>query len=61
MECCLRSMECAVNFADNQVLRLYGFQHQSIINPKVRRLTNRLDNPLEAKEAALKLDARFDS
>jgi xyloglucan 6-xylosyltransferase len=58
MDRCLRSMERAVNFADNQVLRLYGFQHRSLVSPKVRRLTNRSDNP---KEAALKLDARFDS
>jgi xyloglucan 6-xylosyltransferase len=61
MDRCLRSMERAVNFADNQVLRLYGFQHRSLVSPKVRRLTNRSDNPLEAKEAALKLDAKFDS
>ncbi|GJN28302.1 hypothetical protein PR202_gb16411 [Eleusine coracana subsp. coracana] len=58
---CLTSMERAINFADNQVLRLYGFQHRSLTSPKVRRVTNRSENPLEAKEAALKLDARFDS
>ncbi|GJN13780.1 hypothetical protein PR202_gb00524 [Eleusine coracana subsp. coracana] len=58
---CLTSMERAINFADNQVLRLYGFQHRSLTSPKVRRVTNRSQNPLEAKEAALKMDARFDS
>jgi xyloglucan 6-xylosyltransferase len=58
---CLSSMERAINFADNQVLRLYGFQHRSLASPKVRRVTNRPENPLEAKEAALKMDARFGS
>ncbi|KAL6641892.1 hypothetical protein ACP70R_020073 [Stipagrostis hirtigluma subsp. patula] len=56
---CLSSMERAINFADNQVLRLYGFRHRSLTSPKVRRVTDPRTNPLEAKEAALKMDAKF--
>ncbi|KAJ1274273.1 hypothetical protein BS78_05G050000 [Paspalum vaginatum] len=57
---CLRGMERAFNFADNQVLRLYGFRHRSLDTAKVRRVTDPAANPLEAKEAALKMDAKFD-
>ncbi|KAG2623008.1 probable glycosyltransferase 3 [Panicum virgatum] len=57
---CLRGMERAFNFADNQVLRLYGFQHRSLGSAKVRRVTDPRANPLDAKEAALKMDAKFD-
>jgi xyloglucan 6-xylosyltransferase len=46
-------MERAFNFADNQVLRLYGFRHESLASSDVRRVTNRSANPLEAKEEAL--------
>ncbi|XP_062197789.1 probable glycosyltransferase 3 [Phragmites australis] len=58
---CLSSMERAFNFADNQVLRLYGFQHRSLASPKVRRVAGRMANPVQAKEAALKMDAKFES
>ncbi|PAN16027.1 hypothetical protein GQ55_3G028700 [Panicum hallii var. hallii] len=57
---CLRGMERAFNFADNQVLRLYGFQHRSLVSAKVSRVTDPRANPLEAKEAALKMDAKFE-
>ncbi|CAL5098290.1 unnamed protein product [Urochloa decumbens] len=57
---CLKGMERAFNFADNQVLRLYGFQHRSLVSAKVRRVTDPRANPLEAKEAALKMDAKFE-
>ncbi|CAD6270584.1 unnamed protein product [Miscanthus lutarioriparius] len=58
---CIRGMERAFNFADNQVLRLYGFQHRSLTTAKVRRVTDPATNPLQAKEAALKMDAKFSS
>ncbi|KAF8707083.1 hypothetical protein HU200_030315 [Digitaria exilis] len=57
---CLTGMERAFNFADNQVLRLYGFQHRSLVSAKVRRVTDPRTPPLEAKEAALKMDAKFE-
>ncbi|RCV36468.1 hypothetical protein SETIT_7G321600v2 [Setaria italica] len=50
---CVRGMERAFNFADNQVLRLYGFRHESLASAEVRRVTNRSANPLEAKEEAI--------
>ncbi|PWZ46090.1 putative glycosyltransferase 3 [Zea mays] len=56
---CIRGMERAFNFADNQVLRLYGFRHRSLTTAKVRRVTDPTTNPLEAKEAALNMDAKF--
>jgi len=46
-------MERAFNFADNQVLRLYGFQHESLASDEVRWVANRSANPLEAMEEAL--------
>ncbi|KAJ1274272.1 hypothetical protein BS78_05G049900 [Paspalum vaginatum] len=52
-ERCLRGMERAFNFADNQVLRLYGFRHESLASAEVRRVENRSVNPLEAKEEAI--------
>ncbi|CAL4896896.1 unnamed protein product [Urochloa decumbens] len=57
---CLKGMERAFNFADNQVLRLYGFQHRSLVSAKVRRVTDPKANPLDAKEAALKMDVKFE-
>ncbi|CAL4995543.1 unnamed protein product [Urochloa decumbens] len=50
---CARGMERAFNFADNQVLRLLGFKHESLASAEVRRVANRSANPLEAKEEAL--------
>uniref|UniRef100_A0A0E0J6R0 Uncharacterized protein n=1 Tax=Oryza nivara TaxID=4536 RepID=A0A0E0J6R0_ORYNI len=60
-ERCLGGMERAFNFADNQVLRLYGFRHRSLASARVRRVANRTDNPLVNKEAALKMDAKIES
>ncbi|OAY63134.1 putative xyloglucan 6-xylosyltransferase 5 [Ananas comosus] len=50
VERCLTSMERAFNFADNQVLRLYGFAHKALSSPKIRRIRNQSTNPLEVKE-----------
>ncbi|AQK39268.1 probable glycosyltransferase 3 [Zea mays] len=50
---CASGMERAFNFADNQVLRLYGFRHESLASAEVRRVANRSTDPLEAKEEAL--------
>lgn len=45
-EQCLKQMERAFNFADNQVLQLYGFQHQSLGTGKVKRIWNDTADPL---------------
>ncbi|CAM8936910.1 unnamed protein product [Rhodiola kirilowii] len=47
VERCLSSMERAFNFADNQVLKLYGFQHRGLLSPKIRRIRNETATPLE--------------
>ncbi|KAM7480054.1 hypothetical protein LguiA_028267 [Lonicera macranthoides] len=47
VEKCLRSMERAFNFADNQVLKLYGFRHRGLVSPKIKRIRNESVTPLE--------------
>nr|GMD07653.1 probable xyloglucan 6-xylosyltransferase 5 [Ipomoea batatas]GME19954.1 probable xyloglucan 6-xylosyltransferase 5 [Ipomoea batatas] len=46
-ERCLRSMERAFNFADNQILKLYGFKHRGLLSPHVKRIRNETDAPLQ--------------
>ncbi|XP_047327745.1 probable xyloglucan 6-xylosyltransferase 3 [Impatiens glandulifera] len=41
-ERCLKNMERAFNFADNQVIKLYGFRHLGLLSPKIRRIKNEL-------------------
>ncbi|CAM8977145.1 unnamed protein product [Rhodiola kirilowii] len=48
VERCLSSMERAFNFADNQVLKLYGFSHRGLLSPKIRRIRNDTATPLES-------------
>ncbi|XP_073099203.1 probable glycosyltransferase 2 [Elaeis guineensis] len=50
VEKCLGSMERAFNFADNQVLRLYGFGHRGLSSPKIKRIRNQTATPLEVKD-----------
>lgn len=50
VERCLSSMERAFSFADNQVLRIYGFAHKSLSSPKIKRIRNQTATPLEIKE-----------
>eukprot|EP00249_Psilotum_nudum_P015180 c25202_g1_i3 orf=670-2013(+) len=40
VERCLKQMERAFNFGDDQILRTYGFQHQNLGTPKVKRVIN---------------------
>ncbi|GFZ12126.1 xyloglucan xylosyltransferase 5 [Actinidia rufa] len=47
VERCLSSMERAFNFADNQVLELYGFRHRGLLSPKIKRIRNETATPLE--------------
>ncbi|XP_022933576.1 probable xyloglucan 6-xylosyltransferase 5 [Cucurbita moschata] len=48
VERCLSSMERAFNFADNQVLNLYGFRHRGLLSPKIKRIRNETATPLES-------------
>ncbi|KAH6763490.1 xyloglucan xylosyltransferase 5 [Perilla frutescens var. hirtella] len=41
-ESCLRSMERAFNFADNQLLEMYVYRHRGLSSPNVKRITNRI-------------------
>ncbi|XP_071728290.1 probable xyloglucan 6-xylosyltransferase 3 [Rutidosis leptorrhynchoides] len=44
---CVSSMERAFNFADNQVLKLYGLSHKGLLNHKTKRIVNETATPLE--------------
>ncbi|XP_047938538.1 probable xyloglucan 6-xylosyltransferase 5 [Salvia hispanica] len=46
VERCLKSMEMAYNFADNQVLNLYGFRHRGLVSTNVKRVRNESVTPL---------------
>ncbi|CAN1151970.1 Probable xyloglucan 6-xylosyltransferase 3 [Linum perenne] len=46
VEKCLKGMERAFNFADNQVLKFYGFGHRGLLSAKVRRIVNETATPL---------------
>ncbi|CAA0820857.1 Putative glycosyltransferase 3 [Striga hermonthica] len=46
VERCLKSMERAFNFADNQVLNLYGFRHKGLVSPNIKRIRNETTLPL---------------
>ncbi|KAJ7529615.1 hypothetical protein O6H91_15G058700 [Diphasiastrum complanatum] len=50
VERCLKQMERAFNFADNQILQIYGFQHKSLGTAKVKRTRNDTDHPLEVED-----------
>ncbi|CAM6097735.1 unnamed protein product [Calypogeia fissa] len=43
---CIAQMDRAFNFADNQVLQIFGFQHNSLSDSKVTRVRQDTDRPL---------------
>ncbi|EFJ17254.1 glycosyltransferase, CAZy family GT34-like protein [Selaginella moellendorffii] len=47
VERCLKQMERAFNFADNQILEIYGFRHRALGSAKVKRTRNETDRPLD--------------
>jgi xyloglucan 6-xylosyltransferase len=47
---CRRGMECALNFADDQILKLYGFQHESLNTTAVWRVRNETGRPMDAED-----------
>nr|ABK24302.1 unknown [Picea sitchensis]ACN41079.1 unknown [Picea sitchensis] len=47
---CLKQMERAFNFGDNQILQIYGFTHKSLSSRGVKRTRNDTDKPLEVKD-----------
>ena len=50
VERCLKQMDRAFNFADNQIMQMYGFQHKTLASRKVKRTRNETSNPLEEKD-----------
>ncbi|KAJ6889949.1 hypothetical protein NC651_023658 [Populus alba x Populus x berolinensis] len=50
VERCLKQMDRAFNFGDNQILQIYGFTHKSLASRRVRRVRNETNNPLEVKD-----------
>ncbi|KAG6758888.1 hypothetical protein POTOM_035351 [Populus tomentosa] len=50
VERCLKQMDRAFNFGDNQILQIYGFTHKSLASRRVRRVRNETTNPLEVKD-----------
>ncbi|KAL6008472.1 Xyloglucan 6-xylosyltransferase 2 [Asimina triloba] len=50
VERCLKQMERAFNFGDNQILQMYGFSHKSLASRRVKRTRNETSNPLDVKD-----------
>lgn len=50
VERCLKQMERAFNFGDNQILEHYGFQHRTLETYKVRRIRNDTSDPLGLRQ-----------
>lgn len=52
-EKCRLGMERAFNFADDQILKLYGFAHESLNGTAVQRVGNDTGGPLDADDGEL--------
>ncbi|KAL8481547.1 hypothetical protein ACS0TY_027887 [Phlomoides rotata] len=51
VEKCLKQMDRAFNFADNQILQIYGFAHKTLDDRRgVKRIRNESSNPLEEED-----------
>ncbi|KAL5217723.1 hypothetical protein ABZP36_018407 [Zizania latifolia] len=50
VERCLKQMDRAFNFGDNQILQMYGFTHKSLGSRRVKRIRNETSKPLEVKD-----------
>lgn len=50
VERCLKQMDRAFNFGDNQILQMYGFTHKSLGSRRVKRVRNETSNPLDVKD-----------
>ncbi|KAL3648695.1 Xyloglucan 6-xylosyltransferase 2 [Castilleja foliolosa] len=50
VERCLKQMDRAFNFGDDQILQMYGFSHKSLGSRKVQRIRNETSKPLEVKD-----------
>nr|CAD1833266.1 unnamed protein product [Ananas comosus var. bracteatus] len=50
VERCLKQMDRAFNFGDNQILQMYGFAHKSLSSRRVKRIRNDTAAPLDAQD-----------
>ncbi|KAJ8638748.1 hypothetical protein MRB53_013015 [Persea americana] len=50
VERCLKQMDRAFNFGDNQILQIYGFTHKSLASRRVKRIRNDTSSPLDVKD-----------
>ncbi|VFQ64652.1 unnamed protein product [Cuscuta campestris] len=50
VERCLKQMDRAFNFGDNQILQMYGFIHKDLSSKRVKRIRNESNNPLEVRD-----------
>ncbi|XP_039136241.1 probable xyloglucan 6-xylosyltransferase 1 [Dioscorea cayenensis subsp. rotundata] len=50
VERCLKQMDRAFNFGDNQILQMYGFEHKTLASRRVKRVRNETSNPLDIKD-----------
>ncbi|XP_010938345.1 xyloglucan 6-xylosyltransferase 2 [Elaeis guineensis] len=55
VERCLKQMDRAFNFGDNQILQMYGFTHKSLASRRVKRIRNETSNPLDSTKDELGL------
>lgn len=47
---CLKQMDRAFHFADNQILQMYGFTHKSLSSRRVMKIRNETNKPLEVED-----------
>ncbi|BBN04305.1 xyloglucan 6-xylosyltransferase [Marchantia polymorpha subsp. ruderalis] len=47
-DACVKQMERAFNFADNQVVQMLGFQHESLESVHLKRIREDTDQPLDS-------------
>lgn len=59
VERCLKQMDRAFNFGDNQILQMYGFTHKTLASRRVKRTRNETTNPLEIKDELSLLHSEF--
>ncbi|PKA48395.1 Putative glycosyltransferase 2 [Apostasia shenzhenica] len=59
VERCLKQMDRAFNFGDNQILQMYGFTHKSLASRKVKRIRNDTASPLEMVDELGLLHPKF--
>ncbi|KAF7145560.1 hypothetical protein RHSIM_Rhsim04G0191700 [Rhododendron simsii] len=59
VERCLKQMDRAFNFGDNQIMQMYGFTHKTLESRRVKRTRNETTNPLEIKDELGLLHSEF--